>query len=225
MKSFQQYCFSLLLLSSTSTAFTYHSDGIIKQKLNVPKKTHHTFLQNNPTNEIQSKSFNELSILDESYYASMSRRKSLQKGLTSILALYTSSLSNNANAAIPTMDDYESTTNGAKIVGTNQLSKSQQLLIQTLSQKHVIESKQSLVVLADKLLSSLTAMDSLVSIADWAAVRSVLRAEGQYEGNVLGMTRKSYFGVSAKNKGGSEKALQTILGPDVNGKMDPFFFI
>lgn len=151
----------------------------------------------------------------------ISRRKAIQSGLYSILA-FSTIVPNVAKAAIPTMDDYENTQNGAQIVSSSQLTQAQQMMIQTFSQKQAIENKQSLLELSDKISDSLTTMEPLVKTADWVAIRSVLRAEGRYDGNVLGMARKPYFGLG-KSKAGGQKALQSVLGAKVDGKF--FYFI
>jgi len=120
------------------------------------------------------------------------------------------------------MDDYENTQNGSQLKSTIKLTKAQQQMVQTLSLRQNIENKGSLSALSDKLIQSLNAMDGLVISSDWAAVRSALRAEGQYDGNVLNMVRKNYLGVTdaklSSGTKGSEKVLKSVLGTGVDGK-------
>jgi len=151
---------------------------------------------------------------------SISRRTSISIGLASIVPFL--SLNSPAEAAIPTMDDYENTQNGSQLKSTIKLTKAQQQMVQTLSLRQNIENKGSLSALSDKLIQSLNAMDGLVISSDWAAVRSALRAEGQYDGNVLNMVRKNYLGVTdaklSSGTKGSEKVLKSVLGTGVDGK-------
>ena len=150
---------------------------------------------------------------------SISRRQSFTISLVSLFPLVSNMRP--AQAAIPTIDDYENTNNGAQLISQTKLTKAQQQMIQTLAQPQMVENKQSIISLSETLIQSLNAMDPLVKGADWASIRSVLRGEGQYQGNALSMVRKTYFGVTdakiSSGTKGSQKVLKSILGPDVNG--------
>lgn len=112
-----------------------------------------------------------------------------------------------ANAAVPTFDDYESTTNGATTNGKTSTTSSQETLVRQLATSApTLDSVTAIVDFGDASVTSVTALESLVKSADWAAVRSVLRSEGNYQGNVLGMARKPYFGLK-----GGDKALRKLL--------------
>lgn len=129
-----------------------------------------------------------------------------------------------ARAAVPTFDDYEGTTNGASSTkDKSAVSEAQESLIKELSVSvPTLESKQNVVTFADASVTSITALESLVETADWAAVRSVLRSEGKFQGNVLGMVRKPYFGLK-----GGEKTMLKVVGSAVktveDGRQDLAF--
>lgn len=126
----------------------------------------------------------------------LSRRKSLRNifGIVSTGTFFLSSTK--AQAAIPTIDDYESTANGAKIVSSTKLTASEEELIKNLKSTSplIVGDKSSLIKFIDASVSNLNALDSLVKSTDWATVRAVLRAEGIYSGNAVGLVRKTNFG-------------------------------
>jgi len=119
-------------------------------------------------------------------------------------------------AAIPTIDDYDNTSTGYKQLKPSSTSSTSQRVLEALSLKTPLNNgKSSAVTFSESLAMSLNAMDDIVSSADWAGVRSVLRGEGRYEGNVLSVVRKSYFGTK-----GGEKGFKKIWQGDVAGLED-----
>lgn len=162
----------------------------------------------------QTKALNHLCTVKTSYSSTTGlnshedRREFLTHSAAMALGIGWMVSSSPARAAIPTMDDYESTTNGA-LLKQKKDSSVPELAIREMGLKQTtLQSKadlQSLGILTER---SLDALKVIVGLADWAGVRSVLRGEGSnFEGNVLSILRKPYFGVK-----GGERVFLKILG-------------
>mmetsp|Transcript_17782 Transcript_17782/g.27663 ORF Transcript_17782/g.27663 Transcript_17782/m.27663 type:complete len:307 (-) Transcript_17782:1921-2841(-) len=112
-----------------------------------------------------------------------------------------------ARAAIPTIDDYETTTTGA-VIKPKVVDLNMNTLVKELGRKHNLSGKTDVGPFSEELLKSLTALQVLVDQADWASVRSALRGEASFEGNALSVCRKPYFGL----KGGEKGFLKVMVG-------------
>lgn len=110
--------------------------------------------------------------------------------------------SNEAIAATPTFDDYEGTMNGAKLKQEVE-SKVPEAVVRDLGLTQAkLGNKEDIVAFASKTAQSIAAIQILVDNADWAGVRSVLRGESsKFEGNVLSICRKPFFGIKGGEKG------------------------
>ena len=150
--------------------------------------------------DIRKSSSSSTSVL----YSNLDRRSALSHsshnaGILALLMI--GSNGKVVQAATPTFDDYEATMNGAKIVQEAQSTVSDDI-IRDLGLRVKLTTKADLIAFTSKLEQSLTALQVLVDNADWASVRSVLRGEGpQFEGNVLSICRKPFFGIKGERKG------------------------
>lgn len=124
-------------------------------------------------------------------------------------ALLTSTASGSvAQAAIPTIDDYETTTTGAVIKPKGGGDSSANALVKDLGRKQSLSAKTDVEPFSEELVKSLGALQGLVDQADWVSVRSVLRGEAMFEGNALSVCRKPYFGL----KGGEKGFIKVMVG-------------
>lgn len=197
---------TFLFSGASSASFVGGVKSIVRSKTTAPSSFFSEYHMRRRTFDEEEES--SLSSMNDggmdSAAALSNTRRSFLGGALMLSSLTFGSAS---QAAIPTIDDYETTTTGA-VIKPKVVDSNMNTLIKELGRKHNLSGKTDVGPFSEELVKSLTALQVLVDQADWASVRSVLRGEASFEGNALSMCRKPYFGV----KGGEKGFLKVMVG-------------